>query len=420
MRFFNSVKALYVAVGILLATVAIDSYLDFRKEAMQAQHLEINTGLEKIVRFSRELTNMLMITVLDHNALRAASYDTVDNQLKTTLDTLVNLTKMQESSVEMVALSMSQGELHGYEANIMNLIKSEKWEEARAAMFGDEYVLARKMNEIDIDTAVGAVLGELSATVQRFGRIRKIALGARICALLLLLWVGIMFSRRTRADLAAQVRLRKELADANEALEQRVLERTTDLEEKTRQLARENEERLRTEARTHLILQSAGEGVFGLDSEGRVTFFNDAAETLLGYTADEITGRVIHDLIQHSHADGKPYPRDESPMFNACCRREEQHVGDAILWRKDGSMFSAAYSAKPIVDDKKHVEGAVIVFRDITERKNNEEELKRRLEELERFNRLINNREVRMIELKEEINQLHEQSGDGKKYKIVS
>jgi PAS domain S-box-containing protein len=419
MRFLNSVKALYVAVGILFLTVTIDSYIDFRKDAMQAQHLEINSGLEKIVQFSRELTNMLTIAVLDHSELRAASYDTINNQLKTTLDTLVDLTKTQNSSMEMVALSMSHGELHGYEENIMNLIRSDKWEEARNAMFGDAYVLARKMNEIDIDTAVGAVLGELSATVRWFSGIRKIALGARIGALLLLLWVGIMFSRRTRADLSEQVRLRNDLADANEALELRVLERTADLEKRTLQLAKENEERLKTEARTHLILQSAGEGVFGLDSKGCVTFFNDAAEALLGYSEDEVTGKVIHDLIQHSHADGKPYPPDDSPMFNACGSGEEQHISDAIMWRKDGSMFSAAYSAMPILDDKKCVEGAVIVFRDITEQKNNEEELNRRLEELERFNRLTLDREEKMIELKDEINGLLEQLGRNKKYKIV-
>ena len=412
MRFLNSVKALYVAVGILFLTVAIDSYIDVRKEVMHAQHLEVNSGLEKIVRFRQELTNMLMIAVLDQNILRAASYDTVNNQLKTTLNTLVDLTKTQDSSAEIAMLSMSHGELQGYEGNIIILIKSGNWEEARAATFGDAYVLARKTNEIDIDTAVGAMVGELAATVQWFGKIRKIALGARIGALLLLLWVGIMFSRRTRADLAEQVRLRNEIADANEALERRVLERT-------RQLAKENEERLKSEARTHLILNSAGEGIFGVDSKGCVTFLNDAAKTLLGYTADEVIGKVMHDLIQHSHVDGKPYPWDESPMFKACCRGEEQHISDAILWRKDRSMFLAAYSAMPILDDKKSIEGAVIVFHDITERKNNEKELKLRLEELERFNRLTNNREQRMIELKEEINQLHEQFGEAKKYKIV-
>ncbi|MEW6261490.1 MAG: PAS domain S-box protein [Thermodesulfobacteriota bacterium] len=345
------------------------------KEDMHVQHLETNLGLEKMVRLSQELTNMLLVAVLDRNILRVASYDTISNELQETIKAVVNLTKTQSSSQEMAALSASYGQRQALEVNVITLMKAEKWNEAREAMFGDTYVFIRKTNEIDIETAVGAVMGELSATALRFSKIRKAALGTRIGALLLLLWVGAMFSRRNRADLAEQVRLRKELAVAYEALEQRVLERTSDLEARTRQLASENEERLKSEARTRLILESAGEGIFGVDAEGCLLFINTAACDMLGLSKVEIIGKNMHELIHHSFADGSPYPVEVCPMNKSITHGEVYKVSDEVLWRSDGTYFQVEYTSSPIRNDEA-VTGAVITFRDVTERKEAEEQLR--------------------------------------------
>jgi PAS domain S-box-containing protein len=202
-------------------------------------------------------------------------------------------------------------------------------------------------------------------------------------------------------------------------MEQRVLDRTADLRETTARLALENEERLRSDARTRLILNSAGEGIFGFDAEEGVTFINGAAETLLGFTADEVIGKGIHALVHHSHADGTPYPQEDCPMYRACTRGESSRAVEEVLWRKDGSKFLSEYSVTPIFDDKKGSAGAVVVFRDITERKNIESELSRRMEDLERFNRLTMGREERMIQLKQEVNALLEEMGKGRKYKAA-
>ncbi|MBF0101455.1 MAG: response regulator [Desulfobacterales bacterium] len=241
MRFLNSVKALYAAVGILFLTTGIGSYVDIKNEAMHVQHLEINSGLERMVRLNQELTYMLLIAVLDQNILRVASYDTVNDDLEVTIKTVVNHIKTLNSAEEIAALSESHGIRNAFEKEVINLIRSDKWSDARTTMFSDDYVFARKTNEIDIETSVGAVMGELSATAKRFKSIRTSVLGMRIGALLLLLWVGVIFSRKTRSDLAEQVRLRNELTVSYEALEERVRERTAELEERTCQHAKEKD-----------------------------------------------------------------------------------------------------------------------------------------------------------------------------------
>ena len=173
-----------------------------------------------------------------------------------------------------------------------------------------------------------------------------------------------------------------------------------------------------SEEKSRLILNSAGEGIFGVDKQGRVSFINPSALAMLGYSEDEIMGQKVHALIHHSRSDGSHYPVQECPMFAAYAKSENNFVGDEVLWRKGGQAFSVEYTSKPIIKDDQVV-GAVVSFRDITERKEAEEEAKKYLEDLERFNRLVVGREMQMIELKKEINDMLQEGGGRQKYKIV-
>ena len=413
----GSVLSLYVAVGILSLTIAYGTYLDLKNEAMHNQRLEVRTGIEKMGRLNLESSNMLLMALYEQNSLRTASYDTVDGDLARVISKVANLTKTQTFSQEIAALSEDRKSLRSVEIAAIKLMADDKWDEAKRLLFGDEYVTAKKTAEIDSQMAETIVTGDLDAIAKRFDKLRTVSMYAKIGALLLLLWVGIMFSRKTRINLAEQVRLRDEITVAYEGMEERVRERTADLEETTSRLAEENEERLKSDARTRLILNSAGEGIFGVDANERVTFLNDAAVALLGYAAEELIGQEIHGIIHHSYADGTPYPKKDCPMFDACTQGKKRHITGEALWRKDGSQFLSEYTATPISDDKDGLVGAVIVFRDITRRKRNEEELNLRMEELERFNRLVIGREERMIQLKKEINELLEEMGKEKKYK---
>lgn len=131
-----------------------------------------------------------------------------------------------------------------------------------------------------------------------------------------------------------------------------------------------------------LLLQSTGEGIFGIDMDGRCTFINRAAGESLGWRTEEVLGRNMHALIHHSHADGRHYPECDCPIFNAFRRGLPCRIDDEVLWRADGSSFPAEYSSHPVLEDGQ-VRGAVVSFIDISARKQAELLLKKSRDELE-------------------------------------
>jgi two-component system sensor histidine kinase/response regulator len=130
-----------------------------------------------------------------------------------------------------------------------------------------------------------------------------------------------------------------------------------------------------TEERTRLILDSTGEGIYGMAPDGRITFVNLATCKMLDFSAEEMIGQSAHALIHHHHPDGSVYPVEECPMRAACQRGEVRRVDDEFLWRNDGVGFPVEYSTTPIVKNGS-ILGAVVSFNDITERKEQEDALK--------------------------------------------
>jgi len=131
-----------------------------------------------------------------------------------------------------------------------------------------------------------------------------------------------------------------------------------------------------------LLLESTGEGIFGIDLEGRCTFINPAGARMLGYSAVEVLGCNMHDLIHHAHPDGTHYSVDDCPIFHAFSKGLPCRIDSEVLWRRDGTSFPAEYSSHPILDDGV-VRGAVVAFIDISERKLADELLRRAKAELE-------------------------------------
>jgi PAS domain S-box-containing protein len=117
-----------------------------------------------------------------------------------------------------------------------------------------------------------------------------------------------------------------------------------------------------------LLLESTGEGIFGIDLGGHCMFINRAGARMLGYEPAQVLGCNMHDLTHHSHADGSPYPDTECPIFNAFRRGLPCRIDTEVFWRRDRTAFPVEYSSHPIMDGPA-VRGAVITFVDITERK---------------------------------------------------
>lgn len=138
-----------------------------------------------------------------------------------------------------------------------------------------------------------------------------------------------------------------------------------------------------------LILESAGEGIYGLDAEGKTTFINQAAEKMTGFSAQEMIGNCQHQLVHHSRPDGTPYPQKECPIYAAFRRGKVFQTSEEVFWRKDGTCFPVEYVSTPIRENMK-VLGAVVVFRDISERKKAEAEIKKLRHQLELENAYLN------------------------------
>ncbi|MEO5375988.1 MAG: response regulator, partial [Alphaproteobacteria bacterium] len=117
--------------------------------------------------------------------------------------------------------------------------------------------------------------------------------------------------------------------------------------------------------KNQLILDAAGEGIWGLDRQMLTTFVNPAAAMMTGWRDADLAGKSQHDSLRHSAPDGRPYPRDACPICAAVVDGVPKKAERARFWRKDGSHFPIEYTSTPIHDDGK-LQGAVMMFRDVT------------------------------------------------------
>ena len=148
---------------------------------------------------------------------------------------------------------------------------------------------------------------------------------------------------------------------------------------------RAEEARNRATQQMQLILESTGQGIYGIDLQGNCAFINRATCEMIGYAPKEVLGRNMHDLVHHHKPDGSPYPVDECPIYSAFRKGEGCRVDAEVMWRRDGTAIPVEYSSFPILEDGK-VTGAVVTVSDITERKAAEDLLHKRDEELRRAN----------------------------------
>jgi len=141
------------------------------------------------------------------------------------------------------------------------------------------------------------------------------------------------------------------------------------VKDRTEHLEQANASLKESRNQLQLILNSTAEAIYGVDRNDNCTFCNASCLQILGYqNQNELIGRNMHDMIHHSHRDGKPMPENECRIFKTIMEGKSSHVDDEVFWRSDGTSFDVEYNSHPQYEDGKII-GAVVTFVDNTERK---------------------------------------------------
>ncbi len=182
-------------------------------------------------------------------------------------------------------------------------------------------------------------------------------------------------NEKLKQEITERKQIEQELQEAHDELEQRVQERTGELSKINQQLTTEINERKQVETalghlshQTKQILENAGEGIFGLNLQGETILVNPSAAKMLGFEVEELIGRKQHEIIHHSRKDNTAYPAEDCPVIKALNDGNSYRRDNEVFWRKDGTSFAVEYMTTPIIENN-IITGAVVTFRDITERK---------------------------------------------------
>jgi PAS domain S-box-containing protein len=117
-----------------------------------------------------------------------------------------------------------------------------------------------------------------------------------------------------------------------------------------------------------LVTDSMAEGVCAMNGDGQFTYMNEAAETLLGWTNEDLVGCSGHETIHHQHEDGSPYPAGECPLLDVLHTGRTLRAEEDTFTCRDGRLLPVSYSAAPILAAGE-VAGVVVVFSDVSARR---------------------------------------------------
>ncbi|MDB6139664.1 MAG: integral rane sensor signal transduction histidine kinase [Verrucomicrobiaceae bacterium] len=184
-------------------------------------------------------------------------------------------------------------------------------------------------------------------------------------------------TRQTLADMWQVATKQAQLEGLNVEIENRVAERTRELTLETAGRETAQQDLRQIQHRHDLILNAIGEGIYSAGTDGRIVSINPAGANLLGWTVAELIGRSAHKTMHHTHADGSEYHKSECQIFQGLMDGQGRRVVDEIFWRKDGTSFPIEYTSTPVRNDQGEVFGVVVVFSDITARRQAEVHLEK-------------------------------------------
>jgi diguanylate cyclase (GGDEF)-like protein/PAS domain S-box-containing protein len=349
---------------------------------MSRKHVDITRSVGRIMLFDEALTMSARMAAATGDINYEKRYDLFDPLLETEIKAV--RTQLPQLGIERFVKETDEANraLVKMERQAFALVRHGRKQEALTLLTGDEYMRLKRTYADGMGKTVNAVAGLIKKDTRHllFLFVGFTTLSVIGVIILLVTW---FFTIRSASRWAAE-RIESEdaLRKARDELEVRVKHRTTDLVIANEQLQNEIsahkrvEETLRqSEESKRLLLHAVGEGIFGVDATGRATFINPAALFMLGFAEEEMLGQFIHGLIHHSREDGSHYPLEDCPMYASYTKGVDRRVTDEVFWSKGGNRIPVEYSSTPLIRDNK-VMGAVVNFRDITERKLAEEALR--------------------------------------------
>ena len=132
------------------------------------------------------------------------------------------------------------------------------------------------------------------------------------------------------------------------------------------------------------ILNSVSEGIYGVDLDGNCTFINQSLTKILGWTESDLIGKHQHEIMHHTHSDGTPHPSNECPVYATFSDGVQKYIDEDMFWCKNGDGIYVTYSSNPIKNKHGDILGSVVVFRNITEERQNKDYIQK----IERSSRL--------------------------------
>ena len=147
------------------------------------------------------------------------------------------------------------------------------------------------------------------------------------------------------------------------------------LEHQRRELEEVTKELRWISTKNQLLLDCAGEGIVGLDTEGHITFSNPAACKILGGTETSLSGEHISQFLFEDEKDKALERWEYSDLKENCMDKGESVHHSDTIWKQYKGSFPAEYSMAALINERKQVKGAVLIFKDITTRKKLEDKL---------------------------------------------
>lgn len=147
-----------------------------------------------------------------------------------------------------------------------------------------------------------------------------------------------------------------------------------ELENQRRVLHRTLDDIKRLQEHNQLLLNSVGEGILGISTNGNISFSNPAAEVILGYDKSALQQQQISTILYMGNSDTPNIPWQDTPIYQACSQGKRYHESIGVFWDSNRELFPVEYIASPLLENGEF-SGIVIAFQDITERRKTEEQL---------------------------------------------